>query len=370
MRSLMAIKQRYLKFLTMKRGLLVLWPPQLVRYKAAFSYLAVVSIVLVIFSPTIASLFGRKSSLLLYITAMILFLPMYRRILIVPFLAIIAASLIMTALNGNIKFLIMGITSYIVFYSSKYESHKLFTAIFILLIIASVVATLQLFAPNPVLNIHATAESVGNFLDQARPTSIFPAQVYFNQFLLLCIPLIYLQENKQPLMFSILGVSAAVSGATGGVVLVGLALLLGLKKSAHFCLYGYVATILIMLVFVNDVVMYNYSPDNLIGSVTERLPAPSAGAVVSNIGFSTKEIVFEFSAILGIVMSMMVVFMLRIPLHILIPSAAGMLAILVGQLIHPTMNSFFFAVSLGLIANVLYTLLVSSPIIKDASIFK
>lgn len=314
--------------------------------------------------PTVASAFGPVASKIFGGLAIAMLLPACRRVAIAPSAAILAACAFIGTYAKSVDATLVAIPACAIFHLAAYDNRRFYRTVLTIGIIAAVMALLQFAIPSPWLNIHATAESLNRFLDQYRPTSIFPSQAYYNQLLLLSIPLFLLAKETRGWFLIFTGFSAAVTGATAGLMLVGLALFLGLRRGA-LVLAGFGAAIGVMMAFYRDRLLYNFSMRDQYESVASRIqgaptePKDAIGPIVVPIIVTDHPsliIAVQCIALAGVLLVVMVAIRQAIPIGRLFPLLASVLAIFAGQMIHPTMGSLYFALTLAVLALLLWEL--------------
>lgn len=343
--------------------------------------------------PAVASTLGPHASKMFAALAIALLLPACRKIVVAPFVAILVTSVLIGLHNRSITAVAIAIPAYAIFHMIVYDTARFHRAILIVALIAGLLALLQFFSPSRLLNIHATAESWQNFLDQYRPTSIFPSQAYHNQLLLLLIPLFFLAGEKRIWVLALAGFSAAITGSTAGLFFVALSLLLGGPRTGCYVVAGFGVAIVMMATFYPERLMYNFSLGDQIESISSRTygspdelaraaaPAQAAAPVESAAptqavapakpaapaqagivaGHPILMIAIQVAAICGLLLASMMAVRMRIPLLRLLPICAAILAIIAGQMIHPTMGSLYSSLTLAVLAAIIWNFVRRPP---------
>lgn len=333
---------------------------------AALPYLTALGLLLIALHPTIVSTLGPSASKVTVLIILLLLIPHLRMVNIPVFLSILTTSAYICVITGNIHAIVSGIIGYCTFSALTNSPSAFHRAIFFILIFSLVVAAFQVLMPDSIFNFHATAESKNNFLNQYRPTSMFPAQAYYNQFLFLAIPIAFLLNLRSPALMMALGSASAVSGSAAGLVLISLLLLLGDRHGIRFALIGFASTAMLMFFFYREIFIYNYSFLNIFDSFEHRIspansdkglapalsshPQPSISHLATLIGT-------QIVAIFGIMLITMMLIRRIFSLSQLRAFSASALAIMAAQIIHPTIGSIYFSLTLGVIAALIFRFL-------------
>ena len=337
------------------------------------SWTPIAGLALVVLHPTVASALGHRASRILAILAIVLLLPACRKIAIAPFVAILVACVFIGIQNSSATAIAIALPTYALFHLITYDTARLYRAILIVVLIAGILALLQFLIPSHLLNIYATADSVNHFLDQYRPTSIFPSQAYYNQLLFLLIPLFFLVGEKRIWILTLSGFSAAITGSTAGLFFVASSLLLGLRRAGLSVAAGFSVAIAMMAVFYPERLMYNFSLRDQVESLGSRLYGSPIGlakslhllssgsptelklAMMGTLaGHPTLLIAVQDFAISGVLVASMMAVRMAIPLSDLFPFVAAVLVILAGQMIHATMGSMYSSLTLAVLAAIIW----------------
>lgn len=337
------------------------------RFWSKLEWMPSVGLVGLVLHPTIASLFGPHVGRACALVILVLFLPACRRVIVGPFIAILVASLFIAAFHKSVTTIFVVIPAYAIFHMIMYQRSRFYSVVLTISVVAGVLALMQFFIPGKILNIHATAYSHNHFLDQYRPTSLFPTQAYYNQFILLLIPLFMLVREKRAWVLILSGFFAAFTGSTAGLLFVLLSLFLGVRRVGGFVLAGFLAAIAFMAAFYRERLVYNFSIADQITSIKSRvegaqldlttgqpdLDVAIKSIVVATTGHPSLVIAVQCIAIAGVLLASTMAWAL-IPkglraLPLLLWASAPLLALMGGQLIHSTIGSLYFALSLGVL---------------------
>lgn len=310
----------------------------------------------IVLHPTFASLAGARWSAVWAAICLMLLLPALTRIVVVPFMSIMLATAMSVVVTKSPTAVAFGFSAYALFFMISYRTDRFYTTCLAITGISIGVASLQFLFPFGFLNFHATAESVAGFLNQYRPTSIFPSQAYYNQLLLALVPLFFLAKERRAWVLFVAGAAAAMTGSTAGIAFAFLALFL-VRSRGQFALLGFAALYVAMAIFYPRRLAYNFSIDDVLLSLGSRIIAtgdvaalPTAdGAIASAPGHPTLMIAVEVLAIVGLILIPMVAAKVRIGFSKLSTYAVSLGAIIVGQMIHPTMGSLYFSVFLAIL---------------------
>lgn len=340
---------------TFRQGVLFVGDRRIMRARWVSDYAVLVGLVGVVFHPTLASLTGSHWSAVWVIVCLMLQLPALARIVVVPFASIALASAMCVLVTRSPSSALFGISAYAIFFMLTYRTSRFHATFLTLAGIASLVALLQFLFTWDFLNFHATAQSKDGFLNQYRPTSIFPTQAYFNQMLLALVPLFWLAKERRPWVWLIAGSAAAVTGSTAGVVTVVLALFLP-KIKGYLALVGFAATAIWIAICYPERLVYNFSLDDFMLSFGSRLTA-TGGLVHSPLatdlpptslpGHPTLMIAIEVLALIGLILIPIVAVGARLRVAQLPAFALGFAAIVSGQMIHSILGSLYFSIFLA-----------------------
>lgn len=347
-----------------RRGVLFLGGRRLLQAAAKAEYAVLIGLVGIVLHPTFASLAGSRWSALWVVVCLTLQLPALTRIVVAPFVSIILASTMCVLVTKSPSSILFCIPAYALFFMLIYRTAR-FSATFLALTgVAIFVALLQFMFNWDFLNVHATAESLGGFLDQYRPTSIFSSQAYYNQMLLALIPVLWIAQERRSWIWLIVGIAAAITGSTAGVVLAVLAVfLVGVK--GHFALVGFAGTNMVIAALYPERLAYNLSLDDLFLSLGSRLSA-TGGCLADSLNcatdvpitslpvHSTFMIAFQVMALVGLILIPMIAAKERLGLAKLLPFVLGFAAIMAGQMIHPIIGSLYFSVFLAVLVALIW----------------
>ncbi|MGV8952790.1 MAG: hypothetical protein ACOH2M_16950 [Cypionkella sp.] len=347
-----------------RRGVLFIGGRRLLRAAARAEYSILIGLVGIVLHPTFASLAGSRWSALWVLVCLALQLPALTRIVVAPFVSIVLACGMCVLVTKSPSSILFCIPSYALFFMLTYRTARFYATYLALTGVAIFVALLQFLFTWDFLNVYATAQSIGGFLNQYRPTSIFPSQAYYNQMLLALIPVFWIAKERRPWVWLIVGIAAAITGSTAGVVLAVLAVLL-FDFKGYFALLGFAATNLVMAVLYPERLAYNFSLDDFFLSLGSRLSAtggtlsgnlsgtalvPAGDVPVTSLpGYPTLMIAFQVLALVGLILIPMIAARERIGLVKLIPPGLGLAAIVAAQMIHPIIGSLYFSIFLAVL---------------------
>ena len=325
-----------------------------------------------------ASVLGARVSGIYVAITLLLMAPSLRVIHVAPLLAIIAAHAFLVIILVPVSKILFVIATYSLF-RLMHERTKLFAQVlFAILGVAIFVSILQFMIPSRLLNFHATAvSSPNNWLDRVRPTSIFPAQVYFNQLLLLALSILLLARVSSKSIIVMFGVGCAICGSTAGVLSFLLALFI-IQRFRWILAASFLLTIAFAAVYYPDAVLYNYSISDIVASLKTRLNpvyVDLSGAQISNLAkdgtavtmvkvmaeHPTVALVVQFLAMTGVMLGIFVVLNTRPKLTDLIALAAAIAGMLAAQILHATQGSLFSCLFVGMAGAICWRLVRGYP---------
>jgi hypothetical protein len=347
--------------------------PALARLRQIVPFVGLVGILI---HPIIAGLLGPSWSAIAGVAILALCAVSLSTLVVVPFIACLSVCALLAFLYHEPRLIALCIPTYTAFFLTTFRLKTTANVYLVFFCIAAAVAALQYVTPgDSIFNIHATAESVDFLLNQYRPTSIFTAQVYYDQFLLLFLSILIISNEGRAWVLSTFGIALAMTGATSS--LVGALLSLSMKAShrGYLVFACFCAVILVDYMVYPQRVEYNYSPQDLVTSiVTSRVEqcwpgmpecadvagaegadtgsAPAAGPVIS---FTT--VVMTFFAAVGVILIAQAALLASDSFFGLVRWGAATGALLLTQALHATFSSLYFTVLLGTLVAILSILL-------------
>lgn len=349
----------------------------ILRNQEWISKLPLLGLIVILAHPTIASVYGSRAAVIFGLVAVAMMLPEVRRIYVVPFLSIMATSLLLCILDTSPRPLLMAFVAYAVFSLLISRPREAANTLVAALLLAFVWGQAQFFMPtDSLVNWHATV--ISPHLYHYRPTTFFPAQIYYNQYLLLLVAVFVVTSERRWWVMALWGGAAASAGSTGGVFCAVLALCLWHEHRGYIMTLAFLATSTAHAVFFNDWWSYNYSWDDFWASVfSERLAADPAldnlqsDATVEGSGAGLREPptilegIVQFTALAGLLTAVMAVIPRARNPQQLFKLAVGALALVVVVGIQPIMGSLYFSLHLGTLAAIIWLALeetrVSAP---------
>lgn len=339
-----------------RRGVLFIGGRRLLQVAAKAEYAVLIGLVGIVLHPTFASLAGSRWSALWVIVCLTLQLPALTRIVVAPFVSIILASAMCVLLTKSPSSMLFCFPAYALFFMLIYRTGRFYATFLALTGLAIFVALLQFLFTWDFLNVYATAQSIGGFLNQYRPTSIFPSQAYYTQMLLALIPVLWIAQERRFWVWLIAGIAAAISGSTAGVVLAVLAVFF-FGVNGHFALVGFAATNLVIALLYPERLAYNFSLDDILISLGSRLTATggitnvaSADVPITSLpGYPTLMIAFQVTALVSAILIPIIAARERLGLVKLLPFGLGFAAIVAAQMIHPIIGSLYFSIFLAIL---------------------
>jgi hypothetical protein len=319
--------------------------------------LPLLGLVLVLCHPTIAAVAGSSGSLVFGAVALLMLLPELRRIVIIPFLAIIATSCLLCILDNSPHPMAMSLAVYAVFSMSIRRPAAMGNMFVFALFVAFVWGQIQFFSPpESIFNAHATV--ISPHLYYLRPTTFFPAQIYYNQFLLMLVAVFVITGEKRWWVMVLWGAAAASAGSTGGVVCAVLALGLWHGQRGFIMTAAFLATFAFHGVFFREWWLYNYSVGDLWSSVfSERLLAQQGADPAVPEPPSILHGIIQFTALGGIMTAAMAVLRRADSPALVFKLLVGALALVVVVGIQPILGSLYFSLHLGLLAAIVWVAL-------------
>jgi hypothetical protein len=322
-----------------------------------------VGVLAVLLHPTVASLYGARVGFIWGGLALALLLPACRRIILPVAISLLIPGLFVALYLKSSTVVLTVIAAYAMFYLVTFETRQFYRLFLIVCGIAAFVSLLQFLFPSEILNFHATAESETGFLHQSRPTSIFSAQVYYAQLLLLSLPIMLIADEQRGGVWALFGAAFALTGSTAGIFYTGLALLMAYKRRGYFTAIGFCTMLAAIAVFWPERFQYNYSAYDITQSTLVRIdpsraidtasPTHDFGPTVPRLSFRTVvptlAIAVEIIAIAGLAFAIMVVARAKITFFRMLNFGCAAAAIVLGQVLHSTMGSLYFSLTFAVL---------------------
>lgn len=350
------------RLVKVRQGVIFLFPGRGIEFRRKTYLGPYLALMGVLVHPAVAANFGSSYSIFVGLLILVLAAPLFLRLVLAPFVAILLAGVVSSAYFQSVDFIKSAIVGYFVFFLIYYRAPAVHSLLNFILCMVALVAAFQVFFGFHWASIHVpTTES--HHLNVARPPSIFPASVFVTQFQLFAVSVGFFLRKKSVKFFLLNGVTAALSGATGGYAVMTFLALLDFKKGA-LAIMSFLLVVALISAAAPWTLIYNHSFETVYGSIASRVPVFSDNSsrglsqIVGETGyqafFNSMQMqrpsllaVLEVLSLGGVVFFCCVVMSIKASLVVIIRLVSATGAILLTQLLHPNFGSVFFGLFFG-----------------------